>query len=158
MRSSKALRQLLYLLLISIVLPRAASQVPPAPPTTPTLPYEFTCPGSFPSDLTLVDCSYTSRQRLQQFFTTGLTDQAMLLSATGSIFTTAMRTPGEWPGTWKYYGYRVGTSYAQSVGNNAAQYIVGSVLHEDPRHVRCDDDPLLYGRDPTTNDTEQCTA
>lgn len=129
-----------------------------APPTTATKDYEFTCPGSFPSDLTIVNCNYLPRQRLQQFITTGLTDQAMLLSITGSVFTTAIRTPGEWPGTWKYYGYRVGASYTQSIGNNTAQYIVGAVLHEDPRHVRCDDDPLLYHRNPATNDTSQCTA
>ncbi len=116
-----------------------------APPANSVNDYEFTCPGSFPSDLKVVNCEYTTWQRLHDFVSNGLTDKALLLSMTGSVFTTAIRTPAEWPGTWKYYGYRVGASYTQSAGNSAAQLIVGGLIHDDPRHVACDHDPLLFG-------------
>ena len=123
-----------------------------APPPNISNDYEFTCPGSFPSDLTVVNCSYSARERLKQFVTTGITDQAMVLSATGSLFTQALKTPGEWPRTWKYYGYRVGASYTQSVGSATAQLIVGAALKDDPRHVPCERDPLFYRvASPCTN-------
>jgi len=124
--------------------------VPQTPPSQVVKDFEFTCPGSFPSDLSVVNCRYLSRDRFQQFITTGLTDQAMLESVTGSLFTQWLKTPGEWPRTWKYYGYRVGASYTQSVGNASAQFIVGAIIHDDPRHVSCDSDPLLFHNDPTT--------
>jgi hypothetical protein len=136
------------------VVPQA---VPLTPPSNVSKDYEFTCPGSFASDLTVVNCEYTGRQRLQQFLTTGITDQAMVLSITGSLFTQAIPTPSEWPRTWKYYGYRVGASYTQSVGNATAQLIVGAAMREDPRHVQCDRDPLLYGRDPSGDKPFSCT-
>jgi hypothetical protein len=137
------------------VRPEAAPAVPPGDAIKD---YEFTCPGSFPSDLTIVDCDYPSRTRFQQFLTTGFTDQAMLLSATGSLFTLALKTPGEWPRTWKYYGYRVGASYTQSAGNATAQYIVGAIFHDDPRHVQCNRDPLLYGNSPSGNTPFLCST
>lgn len=137
--------------------PQAAFSPAFTPPANFSKDYEFTCPGSFPSDLTIVNCRYTARDRLQQFVTTGITDQAMVLSVTGSLFTQAIKTPGEWPRTWKYYGYRVGSSYTQSVGNATAQLIVGSLLRDDPRHVQCERDPLLYGIQPAASATFHCT-
>lgn len=115
------------------------------PPSNLSMDYEFTCPGSFPSDLEVVNCEYTGWDRLHDFAANGVTDKALLLSVTGSVFTTAIRTPGEWPGTWRYFGYRVGASYTQSAGNAAAQLIVGTIIHDDPRHVTCDLDPLQFG-------------
>ena len=117
------------------------------PPVTPSGPPRvlFSCPGSFPSDLTLLNCSYTSRQRLDQFLTNGVTDQAMVESIFGSIFTQyATHSPGEWPKDWTHYGYRVGTSYLGSVGRAGTEYIVGSIMHDDPRHIKCSDDPRQY--------------
>jgi hypothetical protein len=131
--------------------------VPPAPPSLVVKDYEFTCPGSFPSDLTVVNCRYQVRQRLEQFLTTGITDQAMLESVTGSLFTQLLKTPGEWPRTWKYYGYRVGASYAQSVGNASAQFIVGAILQDDPRHVSCSSDPLLFHSESTADKPFTCS-
>jgi hypothetical protein len=114
-----------------------------APPGV-TPPIQFTCSGSFPTDLTVINCKYQQRQRLEQFVTTGLTDQAMVLSVTGSLVSQVLHTPGEWPRTWKYYGYRVGSSYTASVGRATAEYLVGTALHDDPRHVKCSDDPRLF--------------
>jgi hypothetical protein len=142
-----------YAEMVKLRLPQVA---PPAPPVQ--IPdFEFTCPGSFPSDITMVNCSYTGWQRFQQFASTGITDQAMLLSITGSLFTQAIKTPGEWPRTWKYYGYRVGASYSQSLGSASAQLIVGAIAHDDPRHVACNSDPLLYGKEITSDQQYDCT-
>lgn len=143
-------------------MPQAAPQVqenviPLAPHANVSKDYEFTCPGSFPSDLTVVNCKYLFRQRLQQFFSTGVTDQAILLSIMGSLFTQAIPTPSEWPRTWKYYGYRVRASYTQSFGNATAQLIVGAAFREDPRHVQCNRDPLLFGRDSSGDKPFSCT-
>jgi hypothetical protein len=128
-----------------------------APPSTPTSDYLFTCPGGFPSDLTVINCRYTNRMRATQFVTTGLTDQAMVLSLTGSLFTSAIRSPPEWPGTFHYYWLRVGASYSQSVGSAAAQLTIGSAIKDDPRHVTCDRDPLMYARDSSDFQTFRCT-
>ncbi len=97
------------------------------------------------------------RDRLLQFLTTGITDQALLESVSGSLFTQWWKTPGEWPQTWKYYGYRVGTSYVQSAGNASAQFIVGAILHDDPRHVSCDSDPLLFKNELTATKPITCS-
>jgi len=132
--------------------------VPQAPPSLVVKDYELTCPGSFPSDLTVVNCRYLPRQRLEQFIATGLTDQAMLESITGSLFTQWLKTPGEWPRTWQYYGYRVGASYTQSVGNASAQLIVGSILRDDPRHVSCNGDPLLFHKELTDDTSFTCSG
>jgi hypothetical protein len=120
-------------------------------------PSPFNCPGSFPTDLTILNCRYTNPVRVEQFVTTGLTDEAMSQSIAGSIFTQLIHSPGEWPETWKYYGFRVGSSYTGSVGRASAEYLVGSMLRDDPRHVKCSDDPLLYGKQSTDVTTPRCS-
>jgi hypothetical protein len=123
-----------------------------------TKPSQLNCPGSFPTDLTILNCRYTNQMRVVQFVTTGFTDEAISLSITGSIFTQLIRSPSEWPETWKYYGYRVGSSYTGSVGRASAEYLVGSMLRDDPRHVRCSDDPILYGQQSTAARPFSCNA
>jgi hypothetical protein len=82
---------------------------------------------------------------LDQFLTNGVTDQAMLKSVFGSIFTQyVFHSPGEWPKDWTHYGYRVGSSYLGSAGRSGAEFIMGTILHDDPRHIKCSDDPRLF--------------
>jgi hypothetical protein len=130
--------------------------VPPPIPTS--IPKLLACPGSFPTDLTVLNCRYTSQLRLGQFISTGLTDQAMSLSIVGSAFTQAIHSPGEWPRTWKYYGYRVGSSYTGSVGRAAAEFIVGHIVRDDPRHVKCSDDPLFFDAHSSNAHAFSCTV
>jgi hypothetical protein len=101
-------------LCLAQVSPQALSaEIPLAPAVNVTKDYEFIYPGSFPRDLTIVNCEFTLRLRLQQFLSTGITDQTMLLSIMGSPFTQTIATSGQWPKTSKYYCYRVGASKTQ---------------------------------------------
>jgi hypothetical protein len=137
-----------------------APQTVAAPPVAsqPRPPETLLCPGGFPTDLTVLDCRYTRQQRLQQFVTTSVTDQAMLTSIFGSLFTQGLGTPNEWPRTWKYYGYRLGASYTSSVGRGTAEYIVGRIAHDDPRHIKCSDDASpLFRRNRLANGDFSCT-
>jgi len=137
---------------------QAIAQAVPPPSNVGNSEIQFNCPGSFPSDLTLLNCRYTGRQRLDQFLTTGVTDEAMAQSIFGSIFTQyATHSPGEWPQDWTHYGYRVGTSYAGSVGRASAELIVGFILHDDPRHIKCSDDPQLFGARSSSDTPFACT-
>jgi hypothetical protein len=131
-------------ILPAVLLSAQALMAQAVPAGVPQGPIQFTCPGSFPTDLTVINCKYLQRQRLEQFVTTGLTDQAMTSSVTGSLVSQVLHTPGEWPRTWKYYGYRVGSSYTASVGRATAEYLVGTVMRDDPRHIKCSDDPSLF--------------
>jgi hypothetical protein len=127
---------------------QAPAAVPAAPPpssgATPATP-SLACPGSFPTDFTVLNCRYTTHQRVLQLFTTGITDQAMAQSIFGPIFTQFPSSPLT---SFDDYGYRVGTSYTGSVGRATAEFLVGAVLHTDPRHVSCASDPRMFRRLP----------
>lgn len=100
------------------------------------------CPGSFPTDLTqTLDCSYKPKQRFLDFVTGSITDQSVLGAAVFGLGAQIIKSPSEWGRTWDGYGRRVGSRYTQAVGKGAAQYIVGSILQDDPRFLAYRDDP-----------------
>lgn len=100
------------------------------------------CPGAFPTDLTqTLNCSYTPKQRFVDFVTGSVTDQAVLGAAVFGLGAQIIESPSEWKRTWWGYGMRVGSRYTQAVGKGAAQYLVGSILHDDPRFLAYRDDP-----------------
>jgi hypothetical protein len=133
-----------------IALPPPSTDGGPPPPT-------LACPGSFPTDLTVLNCRYTTHQRVVQLFTTGVTDQAMFQSILGPIFTQIPDKPFT---SANDYGYRVGTSYTGSVGRATTEFLVGAVLHTDPRHVSCASDPRNFRSlpdDVVKSGTFRCT-
>jgi hypothetical protein len=98
------------------------------------------CPGGFPTDLNNisgVDCAYGQGTRTVDFLSGSITDQAVLGAVIFGLGAQIIESPPEWKRTWEGYGRRVGSRYSQAVGKGAAQYIVGSVLNDDPR-------PLAY--------------
>lgn len=102
------------------------------------------CPGAFPTDLTqTLDCSYKPKQRFLDFVTGSVTDQAVLGAAVFGLGAQIIKSPSEWGRTWDGYGRRVGSRYTQAVGKGAAQYLVGSILHDDPRFLAYRDDPAV---------------
>jgi len=107
---------------------------------------QILCPGSFPSDLTTTDCSFTVGKRLENLVSGSLTDQAMAGAAFYGLMAQALGTPGEWHRNLEGYGYRVGVRYNQSVAKGSAQFLAGLILHDDPRHVSYHDEPRHYAK------------
>jgi hypothetical protein len=104
------------------------------------------CPGEFPTNLTITNCEYTSQQRLQQWFTTSFSDQAMLGAVVYGAGAQIIKSPGEWGRTWGGYGDRIGVRYTQGAARGTAEFLVGSLMHDDPRHLSYKDDPhTQYG-------------
>jgi hypothetical protein len=102
------------------------------------------CPGAFPTDLNNingVDCGYTQSMRTVDFLSGSITDQAVLGAVVFGLGAQIIQSPSEWKRTWDGYGRRVGSRYTQAVGKGTAQYIVGSLLRDDPR-------PLAYRNEP----------
>ncbi len=100
------------------------------------------CPGAFPTDLTqTIDCSYSKEQRLQDFVTGSVTDQAVLGAVIFGLGAQIIQSPSEWKRTWDGYGRRVGSRYTQEVGKGAAQLLVGFMFHDDPHFLAYRDDP-----------------
>ena len=123
----------------------AVAQAAPAaapPPAQQHWPEEHWCPGLFPSDLTLQNCNYSQRKRVEDWVTTTFTDQAALTSLGSALWGFAIRSPNQWPRTLLGVGERWRASYMGGLGNGTTQFVIGSVLHLDPRHVSCAEDPL----------------
>ena len=112
--------------------------------STEDRPGKLICPGSFPTDLTLSNCEYTGRQRLQQWVTTSFTDQAMLGAIVFGTGAEIIRSPSEWPRTWEGLGNRIGVRYTQAAARGSAEFIVGSMLRDDPRHLSYKNDPHTH--------------
>ena len=54
--------------------------------------------------------------------------------------------PPEWPQGAQGFGYQFGTRYAQGMAKSTGTFLVGALLHEDPRplspiDVACENDP-----------------
>jgi hypothetical protein len=100
------------------------------------------CPGAFPTDLTqTLDCNYGSKQRLLDFVTGSVTDQAILGAVIFGAGAQIIQSPSEWKRTWDGYGRRIGSRYSQQIGKGAAQFLVGWMLNDDPRFLAYRDDP-----------------
>jgi hypothetical protein len=113
------------------------------PPPSQTL----VCPGAFPTDLMAMDnCSYRPGQRLQDFLTGSVTDQAVLGATVFGLGAQIIRSPSEWPRTWYGYGQRVGSRYTQNLGKGTAEFLVGGLLHDDPRFLAYRSDPAVIER------------
>jgi hypothetical protein len=139
-------RSFIYLILACLCgrAAQVAAQNPASPVPIPDTTADkrlFSCPGSFPTDLTIVNCSYTPAQRAKDFVTGSLTDLSLFEAITTGAFAAAIRSPGEWSGTWENYGRRVGVRYNQAVAKGAAEFVLGSIDREDPRHVSYRNDP-----------------
>jgi hypothetical protein len=140
-----------------VVTPKATVAAPDAPQARP--PETLLCPGGFPTDLTVVNCRYTGQQRREQFMTTSVTDGAMLGSIFGALFSQGIGSPSEWPRTWQYYGDRLGASYTSSLGRGTAEYLVGALVRDDPRHIKCADDASpLFRRKRMENGEFACSG
>ena len=126
-----------------------------APHARPTL--VLPCPGQFRSNLVLLNCKYTTQARFDQLITTGFTDEAMLQSLFSAGVSTALKSPSEWPRTTKYYWYRAGSAYSGAMARASAEFIVGSLLRDDPRHLTCaDDDNPLFRQFRSASGTYSC--
>lgn len=124
---------------------------------TPNLAVVIVCPGEFPTNLTVKDCTFSQRNRWDSFVINSLSDQAILGSIAGALSSQVVKSPAEWPRTWNYYGYRLGASYGGGVARGVVEFSIGSITKSDPRHVRCEEDPLSfkhYGSDLP----EHCTG
>jgi hypothetical protein len=133
--------QLIVLFASVTVTVTAGSQPIPIVPPPPMI----VCPGAFPTDLTATNCSYTMSQRSLDFVSGSVTDQAVLGAVVFGLGAQIIQSPSEWKRTWYGYGQRVGSRYTQAVGKGSAQFIVGSLLRDDPR-------PLAYRNEPKVLD------
>ena len=104
------------------------------------------CPGAFPTDLTATDCRYQPKQRILDFVSGNVTDQAILSAVVFGLGAQIINSPSEWKRTWWGYGMRVGSRYTQTVGKGAAEYLVGTILNDDPRFLAYRDDPNVIRR------------
>lgn len=123
-------------LMLPVAHPQAMPIAKPKPITV--------CPGGFPTDLNDIsgrDCGYTQGARTVDFLSGSVTDQAVLGAVVFGLGAQIIQSPSEWKRTWEGYGRRVGSRYTQAVGKGAAQYIVGSIVRDDPR-------PLAYRNEP----------
>jgi hypothetical protein len=105
---------------------------------------ELLCPGGFPTDLTMINCEYKESQRIQQWVTTALTDEAILGAVVYGTGAEIIRSPSEWPRTWLGLGDRIGVRYTQAAARGTAEFVVGSLIRDDPRHLSYKDDPHTH--------------
>ena len=104
------------------------------------------CPGSFPTDLTITNCEFTAHLRVAQWVTTSFTDQAMLGAVVYGAGAQIIQSPSEWGRTWGGYGDRIGVRYTQGAARGTAEFLVGAIMHDDPRHLSYKTDPhTKYG-------------
>lgn len=110
-------------------------------------PRVYVCPGAFPTDLTqTIDCRYKPSQRALDLVTGSITDQSVLSAAIFGAGAQIIQSPSEWGRTWYGYGRRVGARYTQAVGKGAAEYLIGTILNDDPRFLAYRDDPHVIAR------------
>jgi hypothetical protein len=112
---------------------------------------KLVCPGGFPTDLTITNCAFTPKQRLQQWVTVSFTDEAMLGAVGYGAWAQIIKSPGEWGRTWGGYGDHIGVRYTQGAARGTAEYLVGSFLHDDPRHLSYINDPHTKYGDKVTS-------
>ena len=62
------------------------------------------CPGAFPTDLEATDCRYTGSQRVLDFVSGTVTDQAVLGAVVFGLGAQVIQSPSEWKRTWDGYG------------------------------------------------------
>lgn len=131
----------------------AAAQLGPSPLPPPTTERftepdrqagKLVCPGGFPTDLTATNCEFTPGARLQQWITTSFTDQALLGAVAFGTAAELIRSPSEWPRSWEGLGQRVGVRYTQGAARGSAEYLVGTLLRDDPRHLSYKNDPHTH--------------
>lgn len=128
-------------LIVSITFATATygQPIPVSPP-----PEVHVCPGAFPTDLTqTIDCRYTAEQRLLTFVSGSVTDQSMLSAVIFGAGAQIIQSPSQWGRMWEGYGRRVGSRYTQAVGKGAAEYLVGSIMQDDPRFLAYRNDPRV---------------
>ena len=99
------------------------------------------CPGGFPTDLSVSNCEFTQKMRAEQWVTVSFTDQAILGAVVYGAGAWIIKSPNEWGRTWLGLGDRVGVRYTQGAARGTAEYIVGNLMRDDPRHVAFKDDP-----------------
>lgn len=128
--------------------PVMAGQMPAAPPpdqnveiSDPGIPSRW-CAGEFPTNLTVHNCVYRQRQRVEDWLGTSVTDQAVTTSALSALWGSAIRSPKEWPGTAQGFAYRLRASYVGGLENGTTQFLVSSAFHLDQSHISCAEDPL----------------
>jgi hypothetical protein len=151
--SAKLSRSLLILVLVFYSLSRCSplygqtisSQIPSTTETRQITALGETsgliCPGGFSTDLTVTNCKYTRQIRLQQWFATSFSDQAMLGAIVYGAGAQIIKSPQEWGRTWGGYGDRIGVRYTQGAARGTAEFLVGSLMRDDPRHLSYKDDP-----------------
>lgn len=123
---------------------RAQDSLPTRQTSTVLKPGDLVCPGGFPTDLTVMNCSYTEDLRLKQWVTSSISDQAMLGAAVYGLGAQIIQSPSEWKRTWEGYGDRIGVRYTQAAARGTAEFLVGNLLHDDPRHRSYKDAPLTH--------------
>jgi hypothetical protein len=111
-------------------------------PSSPT--GELICPGGFPTDLTVTNCDFTAHMRMQQWVTVSFTDEAMLGAILYGAGAQIIQSPSEWGRTWGGYGERVGVRYTQAAARGTAEFLVGNLMQDDPRHLSYKDDPHTH--------------
>jgi hypothetical protein len=104
------------------------------------------CPGGFPTDLSVTNCTYTLAMRWDAFVENSLTDKAILGAVVFGLGAQIVESPGEWKRTWSGYGKRVGVRYNQAVASGTAQFLVGFMMNDDPRHISYRNDPHLHAQ------------
>jgi len=123
--------------------PPAVSQTPAIPPTG-----RVVCPGDPAANLTSIDCRFTRGQRLEQFVSSSLTDQAALGSVFYGLMAQLEDDPAEWKRGWNGFGYRVGTRYAQNLAKGITESVLGAIMVTDPRNVSYASDPGVKTHKP----------
>jgi hypothetical protein len=139
-------------LLIPVLLGASALRGQSAPLPAPTERFtqpgqqvgRLVCPGSFPTDLTVTNCEYTAGLRVHQWITTSFTDESMLGAIVYGTGAEIIRSPSEWARTWQGLGQRIGVRYTQAAARGSAEYIMGNILQDDPRHLSYKNDPHTH--------------
>ncbi len=104
------------------------------------------CPGGFPTDLTVTNCLYTMKDRADAFIENSVTDKSILGAVVFGAGAQVVQSPGEWKRTWDGYGRRVGVRYNQAVAKGAAEFLVGALMHDDPRNISYSSDPRIAAK------------
>jgi hypothetical protein len=101
------------------------------------------CPGDPAGNLASVDCSYTAKQRMLDFVSSSVTDQAALGAVFFGLVAEARQDPAQWKRDWVGLGYRVGSRYGQNFAKGVTELGVGAIMQVDPRHISYASDPRV---------------